>query len=107
MTEDGVRTRRNFPAETWAVVRDAYLGGETAESISRRLNISINTIRTRAARCGWTHVAHARAIARSGDYVVCLGAGNITSWAHALPEQLTALQKPTTGRVTPMRRTAS
>jgi UDP-N-acetylmuramate--alanine ligase len=25
------------------------------------------------------------AIAKSGDYVVCLGAGSITSWAHALP----------------------
>jgi UDP-N-acetylmuramate--alanine ligase len=32
------------------------------------------------------------AIAKSGDYVVCLGAGSITNWAHALPEQLTALQ---------------
>ncbi|MFT8246269.1 UDP-N-acetylmuramate--L-alanine ligase [Roseomonas sp. BN140053] len=32
------------------------------------------------------------AIARPGDYVVCLGAGSITGWAHALPEQLTALQ---------------
>jgi UDP-N-acetylmuramate--alanine ligase len=32
------------------------------------------------------------AIARSGDYVVCLGAGSITNWAHALPEQLQALQ---------------
>jgi UDP-N-acetylmuramate--alanine ligase len=32
------------------------------------------------------------AIARSGDYVVCLGAGNITAWAHALPDQLQALQ---------------
>jgi UDP-N-acetylmuramate--alanine ligase len=32
------------------------------------------------------------AIARSGDYVVCLGAGNITQWAHALPAQLSALQ---------------
>lgn len=67
MTQDGIRTRRNFPAETWAVVRDAYLGGETAESISRRLNLSINTIRKRATRCGWTHRAHARAIQRSGD----------------------------------------
>ncbi len=27
-------------------------------------------------------------IARPGDVVVCLGAGNITSWAHALPGQL-------------------
>jgi len=27
-------------------------------------------------------------IARPGDYVVCLGAGNITQWAYALPAQL-------------------
>jgi UDP-N-acetylmuramate--alanine ligase len=32
------------------------------------------------------------AIAKPGDYVVCLGAGSITNWAHALPDQLTALQ---------------
>ena len=32
------------------------------------------------------------AIAKPGDYVVCLGAGNITAWAHDLPGQLTALQ---------------
>ncbi|MBP0445578.1 UDP-N-acetylmuramate--L-alanine ligase [Roseomonas sp. SSH11] len=32
------------------------------------------------------------AIARPGDYVVCLGAGNITNWAHALPAQLAELQ---------------
>lgn len=25
---------------------------------------------------------------KPGDYVVCLGAGNITQWAYALPEQL-------------------
>lgn len=65
MNEAGIRTRRNFPAETWAVVRDAYLGGETAESISRRLGLSVNTIRKRATRCGWTHAAHARAISRN------------------------------------------
>ncbi|MBR0751426.1 UDP-N-acetylmuramate--L-alanine ligase [Bradyrhizobium jicamae] len=29
--------------------------------------------------------------ARSGDLVVCLGAGNITQWAYALPDQLKAL----------------
>lgn len=67
MTQDTVRTRRNFPAETWAVVRDAYLGGETAESIARRLNMSVNTIRKRASRCAWTHAAHARAIQRACD----------------------------------------
>ena len=29
--------------------------------------------------------------ARPGDVVVCLGAGNITAWAHALPEQIQRL----------------
>ena len=30
--------------------------------------------------------------ARPGDLVVCLGAGTVTAWAHALPGQLAALQ---------------
>ena len=30
--------------------------------------------------------------ARPGDYVVCLGAGNITQWAYALPGELQALE---------------
>ena len=34
-----------------------------------------------------------RSLARPGDYVVCLGAGNITQWAYALPEQLAAGDK--------------
>jgi UDP-N-acetylmuramate--alanine ligase len=29
--------------------------------------------------------------ARDGDIVVCLGAGNISAWANALPERLGAL----------------
>jgi len=33
-----------------------------------------------------------RGIAGSGDYVVCLGAGNITQWAYALPGELKALR---------------
>jgi UDP-N-acetylmuramate--alanine ligase len=33
------------------------------------------------------------AIAKSGDYVVCLGAGSITQWAYALPGELAALGK--------------
>jgi UDP-N-acetylmuramate--alanine ligase len=28
--------------------------------------------------------------AQSGDLVICLGAGSITKWANALPEQLEA-----------------
>ncbi len=31
-----------------------------------------------------------RPLAESGDYVVCLGAGNITQWAYALPAELAA-----------------
>ena len=31
-----------------------------------------------------------RSLAQPGDYVVCLGAGNITQWAYALPGQLAA-----------------
>ena len=32
-----------------------------------------------------------RDVAKPGDYVVCLGAGNITQWAYALPNELKAL----------------
>ena len=32
-------------------------------------------------------------IAKSGDILVCLGAGNITAWAHALPADLAAIVK--------------
>jgi UDP-N-acetylmuramate--alanine ligase len=39
------------------------------------------------------------AIARPGDYVVCLGAGSITQWAAALPTDLADLQTAGTKRV--------
>ncbi|MFP5512661.1 MAG: glutamate ligase domain-containing protein, partial [Alphaproteobacteria bacterium] len=32
-----------------------------------------------------------REMAKPGDFVVCLGAGNITQWANALPGELSAL----------------
>jgi UDP-N-acetylmuramate--alanine ligase len=32
-----------------------------------------------------------KGIAKPGDYVICLGAGNITQWAYALPGELEAL----------------
>ena len=32
-----------------------------------------------------------KTLAKSGDYVVCLGAGSITQWAYALPAELKAL----------------
>jgi UDP-N-acetylmuramate--alanine ligase len=37
------------------------------------------------------------AIARQGDFVICLGAGSITQWAAALPAGLTALQAQAKG----------
>ncbi|HXH43844.1 MAG TPA: UDP-N-acetylmuramate--L-alanine ligase [Bradyrhizobium sp.] len=33
-----------------------------------------------------------KGLAKPGDLVVCLGAGNITQWAYALPDQLKALE---------------
>jgi UDP-N-acetylmuramate--alanine ligase len=36
-------------------------------------------------------------VAKPGDLVVCVGAGTITYWANALPEQLSALQRSRTG----------
>jgi UDP-N-acetylmuramate--alanine ligase len=50
------------------------------------------------------------AIARAGDYLVCLGAGSITNWAHALPDQLAALQQRVpggAGRITRLRRSGA
>ncbi|NBU14954.1 MAG: UDP-N-acetylmuramate--L-alanine ligase [Alphaproteobacteria bacterium] len=32
-------------------------------------------------------------LAANGDYVICLGAGNITQWAYALPGELATLEK--------------
>ncbi len=33
-----------------------------------------------------------RQLAQPGDFVVCLGAGNITQWAYALPKELAAIE---------------
>jgi len=44
------------------------------------------------------------AMAKPGDYVICLGAGNITAWAYALPAQLAELQSQGGGRVSPLKR---
>ena len=32
-------------------------------------------------------------ISRPGDYVICLGAGSVTQWAHELPKQMLTLEK--------------
>ena len=57
---------RRFPGpQVWALAQDAYLGGESAGSIARRLDLTVNGIRKRAARHGWTRTRHAEAVKRS------------------------------------------
>jgi len=89
------------------VVADVYAAGETPiEGIDK--DALVEGLRARGHRSvvalpGPESLAEMiHAIAKPGDYVVCLGAGNITAWAHALPEQLQALQP--SARVTPLRR---
>ena len=78
------------------VVADVYAAGETPiEGASR--DALVEGLR----RHGHRHVAPLESpaalpaliaeVARRGDLVVCLGAGDITTWAHALPAQLEAL----------------
>jgi UDP-N-acetylmuramate--alanine ligase len=78
------------------IVADVYAAGETPiEGVSREALVE-----------GLARYGHRRALplekptdlpgliaqeATSGDLVVCLGAGDITSWAYALPAQLEAM----------------
>ena len=79
------------------IVADVYAAGETPLPGVNR-DALVEGLRMRGHRSvvplpGPEHLAEMiHAIARSGDFVVCLGAGNITQWAAALPGQLTALQ---------------
>jgi len=78
------------------LIADVYAAGETPiEGVSRDMLVGL------VQRAGHRDVAPLEApgdlpgliwqIARPGDVVVCLGAGNITAWAHALPGQLQQL----------------
>ena len=75
------------------IIADVYAAGETPiEGVNRDMLVGL------VQRAGHRDVMILEApgdlpamiwqIARPGDVVVCLGAGNITSWAHALPGQL-------------------
>jgi threonyl-tRNA synthetase len=78
------------------VVADVYAAGEAPlEGVSRDALVAglrryghrrVLPLETPAALAGLI-----REEARSGDLVVCLGAGDITSWAYALPDELQAL----------------
>jgi UDP-N-acetylmuramate--alanine ligase len=77
-------------------IADVYAAGEAPiEGVTRDMLVSL------VQRAGHRDVAPLAApgdlpgmvwrVARPGDVVVCLGAGSITSWAHALPGQLQQL----------------
>jgi len=79
------------------IVADVYSAGEAPiPGITR--DALVDGLRARGHRSvvplpGPEHLAEMiHAIARPGDFVVCLGAGNITQWAAALPGQLAELQ---------------
>lgn len=78
------------------VVADVYAAGETPiDGIDR--DHFVAGLRAHGHReviplPGMTELAGIiKGVAKSGDLVVCLGAGNITQWAYALPDQLEAL----------------
>ena len=79
------------------IVADVYAAGEAPiEGVDR--DALVEGLRARGHRSvvPLTDPAHlpdmVHAIARHGDFVVCLGAGNITAWANALPAALQELQ---------------
>ncbi|MGE3148900.1 MAG: UDP-N-acetylmuramate--L-alanine ligase [Pseudorhodoplanes sp.] len=78
------------------VVADVYAAGEAPiEGVDR--DHLVQALRARGHRQvvpldGPDRLAGiVKSLAKPGDYVVCLGAGNITQWAYALPDQLKAL----------------
>ena len=85
------------------IVADVYPAGEAPiPGIDR--DALVEGLRARGHRSvvplpGPQHLAEmVHAIAKSGDFVVCLGAGNITAWANVLPGQLAQLQSASTRR---------
>ncbi len=79
------------------IVADVYAAGESPIAGVNR-DALVEGLRARGHRSvvplpGPEHLAEmVHAIARPGDFVVCLGAGNVTQWAGALPEQLAELR---------------
>jgi UDP-N-acetylmuramate--alanine ligase len=79
------------------IVADVYAAGEAPiEGVNR--DALVEGLRARGHRSVVPLPSPARlaemvhAMARPGDFVVCLGAGSITQWAAALPAELTELQ---------------
>jgi UDP-N-acetylmuramate--alanine ligase len=86
------------------LVADVYAAGETPiEGMDRAAlltGLSAHGHRHVEALDGPAALAPAvRALAQPGDMIVCLGAGSITNWANALPEELAALDAASKSRV--------
>jgi UDP-N-acetylmuramate--alanine ligase len=81
------------------IVADVYAAGE-APIVGADRDSLVDGLRASGHRrvvplAGPEHLAEmVHAIAKPGDYVICLGAGTITNWAQALPAQLAELQAP-------------
>ena len=85
------------------IVADVYAAGEAPiPGISR--DSLVDGLRARGHRSvvplpGPEHLGEmVHAIAKPGDFVICLGAGTVTQWAAALPAELAALQAASTRR---------
>ena len=84
------------------IVADVYAAGEAPIPGVNR-DALVEGLRARGHRSvvplpGPEHLAEmVHAIAQPGDYVICLGAGNITAWAASLPAELERLQAKRTG----------
>ncbi len=79
------------------IVADVYAAGEAPiPGVDR--DALVDGLRASGHRSvvplgGPEHLAEmVHAIARQGDFVICLGAGNITAWAQTLPAELARLQ---------------
>ncbi len=85
------------------IIADVYAAGEAPiPGISR--DALVDGLRARGHRSvvplpGPEHLGEmVHAIAKPGDFVICLGAGTITQWAATLPAELAALQAASTRR---------
>jgi UDP-N-acetylmuramate--alanine ligase len=80
------------------IVADVYAAGEKPIAGADRDHL-VGAIKAHGHRNAMAleHPDHLavtlRPIIKPGDYVICLGAGNITNWAYALPGQLAALDR--------------
>ena len=84
------------------IVADVYAAGEEPiEGINR--DSLVDGMKARGHRAvlplagAEALAATVDGIAQPGDLVVCLGAGNITAWAHALPGEIATLRRKTGG----------